>query len=41
VKHIPSILILVDGKVMDTVVGSVSKSELERKVKAYVAMAKQ
>ncbi len=41
VKHIPSILVLVDGKVMDTVVGSVSKSELERKVKAYVAMAKQ
>lgn len=40
VRHIPSILIIVDGKVMDTVVGSVSRAELERKVKAYVALAK-
>ncbi len=40
VRHIPSILVIVDGKVMDSVVGSVSKAELERKVKAYVAIAK-
>ncbi|MGC9210266.1 MAG: thioredoxin family protein [Acidilobus sp.] len=40
VRHIPSILIIVDGKVMDTVVGSVSRQELERKVKAYVALAR-
>ncbi|MGC9071682.1 MAG: thioredoxin family protein [Acidilobus sp.] len=40
IRHIPSILIIVDGKVMDTVVGSVSRQELERKVKAYVALAR-
>ncbi len=36
VKHIPSILILVKGKVVDSVVGQVSAEELERRIRMYV-----
>ena len=39
VKHIPSILIIVKGKVVDIVTGSQPKEKLEEKVKAYIEVA--
>jgi thioredoxin 1 len=36
VKHIPSIVIIVDGKPVDVIIGSMSREKLEEKVKAYM-----
>ena len=39
VRHIPSILIIADGKVVDTIVGQVGKDELKRRISTYVGRA--
>ncbi|MFP3310041.1 MAG: thioredoxin family protein [Acidilobus sp.] len=39
VRHIPSILIIADGKVVDTIVGQVSKDELEKRMGTYIKKA--
>ncbi len=39
VKHIPSIVIIVDGKPVDVIIGSMSREKLEEKVKAYMKAA--
>ena len=39
VRHIPSIVILVDGKVVETIIGSVSRQKLEEKVRQYIKLA--
>jgi thioredoxin 1 len=39
VRHIPSILIIADGKVVDTIVGQVSKDELEKRMGTYIKNA--
>lgn len=36
VKHIPSIVVIVDGKPVDVIIGSLSREKLEEKVKAYM-----
>ncbi len=36
VRHIPTILIVVDGKVVDSVVGQTSREELAKKLRKYV-----
>ncbi len=39
VKHIPTIVVLVDGKVVDTIVGSMSKERLEERVRKAIREA--
>ncbi len=39
VKHIPSILIIIEGKVIDIITGSQSREKLEEKIKAYIEAA--
>jgi len=39
VKHIPSIVVIVDGKPVDVIIGSMSREKLEEKVKAYLKAA--
>lgn len=39
VKHIPSILVFVDGKLVETIIGSMDKSRLDDKVKQYIKLA--
>ncbi len=39
VKHIPSILIFVDGKLVETITGSMDKSRLDEKIKQYIKLA--
>ena len=39
IRHIPTILVLANGKVVDSVVGQVSAEELERKLRQYVTAA--
>jgi thioredoxin 1 len=39
VKHIPSILIIVRGRVVDIITGSQSREKLEEKVRAYIEAA--
>ena len=36
VKHIPSIVIIVDGKPVDVIIGSLSREKLEDRVRAYM-----
>ncbi|MDP8003082.1 MAG: thioredoxin family protein [Caldisphaera sp.] len=36
IKHIPSILIIVNGEVVDTVVGQTDKDKLESKITSYI-----
>ncbi len=36
INHIPSILVLVKGRVVDSIVGSMSRESLESKVKSYI-----
>ncbi|MEB3860901.1 MAG: thioredoxin family protein [Desulfurococcales archaeon] len=36
VNHIPSMLVLYKGKVIDSIVGTMSKEKLEKKVKSYI-----
>jgi len=40
VRHIPSILVIVKGKLVDVVVGSQSREKLEEKVKSYIEAVK-
>lgn len=39
VKHIPSIVVIVDGKPVDVIIGSMSREKLESKVKGYIKAA--
>ncbi len=39
VKHIPSILIFVDGKLVETIIGSIDKNKLDEKIKQYIKLA--
>ncbi|MEB2835984.1 MAG: thioredoxin family protein [Desulfurococcales archaeon] len=39
VKHIPSIVVIVDGKPVDVIIGSLSREKLEEKVRAYMKAA--
>ncbi len=39
IKHIPSILIIVNGNVVDIITGSQSREKLEEKVRAYIEVA--
>jgi thioredoxin 1 len=39
VKHIPSIVVIVDGKPVDVIIGSMSREKLEEKVRAYLKAA--
>ncbi|MCE4601601.1 MAG: thioredoxin family protein [Desulfurococcales archaeon] len=36
VNHIPSMLILYKGRVIDSIVGTMSKDKLEKKIKGYI-----
>ncbi|MEB3852004.1 MAG: thioredoxin family protein [Desulfurococcales archaeon] len=39
VKHIPSIVVIVDGKPVDVIIGSMSREKLEARVKGYLKAA--
>ncbi|GAB6147934.1 thioredoxin family protein [Stetteria hydrogenophila] len=39
VKHIPSILVFVDGKLVESIIGSMDRAKLEEKVKRYIKLA--
>lgn len=39
VRHIPSIVILVDGKIVENIIGSVSRQKLEDKIRQYIKLA--
>ncbi len=41
VKHIPSILIIVNGEVVDSIVGQTSKEKLENRISSYIKTLKQ
>ena len=38
IKHIPTILVFVDGKVVETIIGGVSKEKLEEKIRNYLKL---